>query len=236
MIPTLNESSNLPLILPHLPFHCIDEVILVDGRSTDGTVDTARRLLPSVKVILQTRPGKGAAIRAGFAAATGDILVTMDADGSNDPREIPRLVGCLLGGVDFVKGSRFAPGGGTTDMPRHRQWGNRALRDLTNFLFDGAFTDLCYGFHAFHRRCLPIIERTIGDGFEVDTAIYVRLLRERMWIAEVPSFEGHRIYGIGKLHTVPDGCRVLRTILREWKAERQSRRTGRRAIAAPVIQ
>ena len=221
VIPTLNESSNLPLVLPYLPLNWVDEVILVDGRSTDNTVDIARRLLPTIRVIMEKKPGKGAAMRAGFAAASGDIIVTMDADGSNDPREIPRLVKRLLEGADFVKGSRFAPGGGTTDMPRYRKWGNGALRNLVNFLFNGTFTDLCYGYHAFYRHCLPVIDGTIADGFEVDTAIYVRVLRQRLRIAEVPSFEGYRFYGVGKLQTIPDGWRVLMTILREWVTEKK---------------
>jgi glycosyltransferase involved in cell wall biosynthesis len=216
VMPTLNESRNLPLVLPYLPLDWIDEVILVDGRSTDDTVDIAHRLLPTIKVVMEHKPGKGAAMRAGFAAASGDILITMDADGSNDPREIPRFIQKLLEGADFVKGSRFAPGGGTTDMPRYRKWGNSALKSLVNFLFNSSYTDLCYGYHAFWRHCLPAIDGTIENGFEVDTAIYVRVLRERLRIVEVPSFEGYRFYGVGKLQTIPDGFRVLFTILHEW--------------------
>ncbi len=218
VIPTLNEARNLPLVLPYLPLDWLDEVILVDGRSTDGTVEVARQLLPAVRVILEHKRGKGAALQAGFAAATGEILVTMDADGSHDPREIPRLIEPLLAGADFVKGSRFAHGGGTTDMPRYRKLGNWALGGLTNLLFNGAYTDLCYGYHAFWRYCLESIGRLDADGFEIDTAIYVRLLRERWRVVEVPSFEGYRFHGIGKLKAFPDGWRVFKTILHEWLA------------------
>src|SRR5574340_1775949 len=108
IIPTLNEAKNLPLVLPYLPMDWIDEVLLVDGRSSDNTVETAQRILPSIKVVLETKKGKGAAMYAGYKAASGDILVVMDADGSNDPRESPRYVKPLLEGADFVKGSRFS--------------------------------------------------------------------------------------------------------------------------------
>lgn len=216
VIPTLNEAENLPLVLPYLPMDWIDEVILVDGRSKDGTVDVARSLLPSIKIVLETKPGKGVAMRAGFAAATGDIIVTLDADGSNDPREIPRMVQCLMEGADFVKGSRFTVGGGTNDMPHFRKLGNWALGTAVNLLFNGSYSDLCYGFHAFHRHCLEIINSAQVDGFEIDTVIYVRVLQSHLRIKEVPSFEGYRFYGKGKLQTIPDGWRILKTILREW--------------------
>src|SRR5689334_23773373 len=123
VIPTLNEAENLPLVLCRIP-SWIDEVILVDGLSTDDTIAVARQHMPNIRVILESTPGKGAALRAGFRAATGHIVVMLDADGSTDPREIPSFVGALLAGHDIACGSRFAQGGGTADMERHRKLGN----------------------------------------------------------------------------------------------------------------
>lgn len=106
VIPALNEAENLPFVLPALADD-LHEVLLVDGASEDGTVDVARELYPRIRIVVQTGRGKGEALRAGFATATGDIVVMLDADGSADPREIPAFVGALRGGADYAKGSRF---------------------------------------------------------------------------------------------------------------------------------
>jgi glycosyltransferase involved in cell wall biosynthesis len=217
VIPTLNESKNLPLVLPYIPLDWVDEVILVDGRSTDDTVEVARLVMPSIKVVMEKTPGKGAAMRAGYAASKGDIIIILDADGSNDPREIPRFVKALIDGVDMAKGSRFATGGGTTDMPRIRKWGNGTFVHMVNFLFGTRWTDLCYGYHAFWRHSLNEINLDNVNGFEIDTSLYLKAVQAKLRVTEVPSFEGYRFFGYGKLQTIPDGWRVLKTIMKEWK-------------------
>ena len=247
VVPTLNEAKNLPLVFPYIPLDVVDEVILVDGRSTDDTIAVAQKILPSVKIVREPGLGKGTALRAGYHAATGDIIVVLDADGSNDPREIPRFLRSLVEGADFVKGSRFAHHGGTTDMPRYRQWGNGFFVHLVNLLFGSTFTDLCYGYHAFWRYCLDVVDVKHVDGFEIDTALYLRAVRERLRIVEAPSFEGYRFHGVGKLQTIPDGLRVLNTIMREWAAHlagagQRTDHLGFRSerpaphLAAPVIE
>ena len=215
VIPTLNEARNLPHVLPRIPDD-VDEVILVDGRSIDGTVRLATELMPSIRIVEEKRPGKGAALMAGFRAARGDIIVTLDADGSADPAEIPAFVGLLVAGADFAKGSRFIQGGGTTDMELLRKAGNWGLRTLVRAGFGGQYSDLCYGYNAFWKeRVLPVIQGS-ADGFEIETLMNVRVLEAGLRIAEVPSYEAPRIHGVSNLRTWRDGGRVLRTIVREW--------------------
>lgn len=213
IIPARNEANNLPHVLPHVPSF-VSEIILVDGHSTDDTIAVARRIAPSIRVVHQTGRGKGDALRCGFDASTGDIVVMIDADGSTDPREIPQFVRALLAGADFVKGSRFLTGGGSADLTRIRRLGNLGLNLTVNVLFGSRFTDLCYGYNAFWKDCLQCFVIDCS-GFEVETLMNVRARKARLRIVEVPSYEHSRIYGESNLHAVRDGLRVLRTICAE---------------------
>jgi glycosyltransferase involved in cell wall biosynthesis len=228
-MPMLNEARNLPYVLPALP--AVDELIIVDGGSVDDTLAVARRLRPDAVLLRQNRTGKGNALACGFAAATGDIIVMIDADGSTDPREIPRFVAHLTEGADFAKGSRFVDGGGSNDITRLRRLGNKFLNGLVNTLFRTSYSDLCYGYNAFWAHCLPVFaldstspapagRRLWGDGFEIETLLNVRATRAKLRMVEVPSYEHPRIHGGSNLNAVSDGIRVLRTIVREVRRPR----------------
>jgi glycosyltransferase involved in cell wall biosynthesis len=213
VIPAMNEAENLPHVFKRLP-GIIDEVILVDGHSKDDTVAVARMLRPDVRVVTQTHRGKGNALACGFAVATGDIIVMLDADGSTDPAEIPLFVAELMDGADFVKGSRYMLGGGSEDLTRMRRLGNTFLTGTVNALFNVQYTDLCYGYMAFWRRSLPQLAIDC-TGFEVETLLTLRAARAEMKIAEVPSVERNRIHGESNLRPIHDGLRIMRTIFRE---------------------
>ena len=213
VVPALDEAENLPFVLSRIDSG-VHEVLLVDGGSQDGTPEIARRLHPRVRTLVDNGGGKGDALRTGFRAATGDIVVTIDADASADPLEIPAFVGALRAGADFAKGSRFLQGAGTADMPFYRRLGNSCFVFLVRLLFGGRYSDLCYGYNAFWRDVLPRLQLD-NDGFEIETIMNIRALRAGLLVVEVASFESSRVHGIAKLRTIPDGWRVLKAILRE---------------------
>jgi glycosyl transferase family 2 len=241
VVPARNEARNLEIVLPAIAAvrPLVHEIIVVDGNSTDGTIAAARRALPWVRVIRQTRRGKGNAMACGFAAATGDVIVMFDADGSADPAEIPTFVAALIAGADFAKGSRFATGGGSDDITLLRRTGNAGLNGVANALFNTSYTDLCYGYNAFWADLLPLLDlpdpttpapaegMLWGDGFEIETVLNCRVAAAGLHITEVPSVERQRLFGRTNLRTFADGTRVLRTLLAERR--RAVRQRGRGA-------
>ncbi|MEV1289246.1 glycosyltransferase family 2 protein [Micromonospora sp. NPDC049679] len=213
VIPALNEEHNIPWVLERMP-PIVDEVVLVDGHSSDRTIEVARAVRPDVVVVPQHFRGKGDAVRVALRAATCDLIVMIDADGSMDPAEIHRFVTPLMNGYDFVKGSRLLTGGGSTDLTALRKLGNQMLVRMTNTMFLVRFTDLCYGFLSFRRECLSALALT-AHGFEIETELVVHALKANLRIAEVPSTELPRRCGTSNLHAFRDGKRVLRTLIRE---------------------
>ncbi|HEU5379053.1 MAG TPA: glycosyltransferase family 2 protein [Ktedonobacteraceae bacterium] len=215
VIPAHNEAKNLPYVLLLIP-GWVHEIILVDDHSTDNTVEVARRLFPSIRITrTQHKCGKGEALRVGFAAATSDIIVMMDADGSSDPREIPRFIEALMAGAYFATGSRFIDGGGSTDITHLRRFGAHMLISITNRLFRAHFTDMFCGLNAFWKDCLNFFEIDC-EGFDVETLLILRACKANLEIVGVPSHEHARIHGTTHFRTFRDGWRVLMMIVKEW--------------------
>jgi glycosyltransferase involved in cell wall biosynthesis len=233
VVPALNEARNIPHVFSGIPDD-IHEVILVDGNSVDDTVAIAQKVRPDVRIVSQTRKGKGNALACGFNAATGDIIAMLDADGSADAGEIPLFVEALLHGADFAKGTRFASGGGSADITHLRRLGNHLLSWLFNQRYRTDYSDLCYGYNVFWRRHIVTLGldttspappdsdgRLWGDGFEIETLIHIRVAQAGLIVAEVPSYEHSRIFGVSNLSTWGDGLRVLKTIVAERKSQRE---------------
>jgi glycosyltransferase involved in cell wall biosynthesis len=242
VLPVLNEADNLRWLLPRLPTHRT-EIVMIDGGSTDGSRAVARELRPDIVIIGQCRPGKGCALVHGYRRATGDVIVNLDADGSCDPEEIPHFVQALLNGADFAKGTRQVDGGGSADLTPLRRFGNRFLTWLANRTLGTQFTDLAYGYNAFWRDCLPSLTFTMpgchesapqpSDGFEIETVLHVRARQTGLVVVEVPSYERRRMHGSSHLRAIPDGIRCLSTLMRAARVRRRDV-VERRSIGAEL--
>ena len=218
IIPALNEARNIGILLPSIEEYVpgMSEIMVVNGTSTDGTDQIAQEL--GATVLSQLGTGKGDALRRGFTAPhIGDIIVIMDADGSNRAQEIPALVNALAKkGVDIAKGSRFLKGGGSTDLTRIRRIGNKVFVSLVNLIWGGDYTDLCYGFMAFRRealeRLIPVLE---SNYFQIEAEICIKAKKLGLKVVEVPSVELKRRHGESKLRGARDSFQIFKAILSE---------------------
>lgn len=213
VVPTLNEERNIAWVLGRMP-ECVNEVVLVDGFSSDRTIDVARSILPDIEVVSQRGRGKGAALRTGFEKASGDYIIAIDADGSMEPAEIEYYVAALDIGYDLVKGSRHLRAGGSLDLTPIRRLGNSALVGAVNIMWGSQLSDLCYGYFGFRRTCLEQLALH-ARGFEIETELAVHAIASGLRIAEVPSVELLRHHGKSNLSAWRDGWSIFRLLARE---------------------
>jgi len=213
VIPTLNEEKNLDSLLIKLKELGYFDILVIDGNSTDQTVNVAK--LHGAKVILQKGHGKGDAVRQvlNIDHIGVDALVLMDADGSMDPEEIGIFIRSIKLGADLVKGSRFLNGGYTHDMTFLRRIGNKILLSMVNLFFSTKYSDLCYGFIAFNKRSVDALVPLLkSQDFEIETEILIKGKKLGLNIVEIPSTEYLRKNGESNLNTFKDGFKILQTI------------------------
>jgi glycosyltransferase involved in cell wall biosynthesis len=212
LICTLNEGKNLPHVLPKIP-GWVDEILIVDGHSTDKTVEVAKKIQPEIKVLYQPGKGKGDALKYGVEHASGEIIVTLDADGEIDPEDIPKFVVPLLNGYDFVKGSRLAHGR-PVNMSWHRWIGNKVLAVTSNFLHYTKYTDICSGYNAFWKSAFLHL-KLVHNGFEMEQEMNVRIKKAGLKVVEVPYQDKGRLGGTSKAQDLKQGLKDLIVIIRE---------------------
>jgi glycosyltransferase involved in cell wall biosynthesis len=227
IICALNEEMNLPHVLPKIP-QWVDEVILVDGHSTDNTIAKAREILPHIKVHSQPGRGKGDALKYGVEQANGDIIVTLDADGETPPEEMDHFIQPLLDGYDLAKGSRLfwrRP----HRMPRYRWLGNKILVLTCNVLFGTRFSDICSGYNAFRREVFLQLDLPCDvkeRGCSMEQRMIVRAKKAGMKVKEVPHTSNGRIGGSSVLSTYRQSARQG---FRDWLTIMEERFISRKA-------
>jgi glycosyltransferase involved in cell wall biosynthesis len=220
LMPAHNEEESLRWLLPRLiqTLATLDlpwETIVVDDGSTDQTAQIAAQYgLRVVKNPL--RQGKGASIRQGLSYASGDCVVTMDADGSNVPGDLPSLIKPIMkGNADVIVGSRFKQQlAGSDQEPFIRRLGN-AFFNLVIFLSTGfPITDSQSGYRAFSKQVLVSVP-TYTNGFEWETEVLLKVVKRGYWVVEVPIHYKERVAGVSRLSLLSDSIKFLTLIIRD---------------------
>lgn len=217
IILTYDEIEGSKALYDSLPLSSFDDVLVVDGGSTDGTVKFF--LDKGIRVVGQEVPGRGEAFRVGARNVSGDILVYYSPDGNEDPADIVKLVDCIERGADIAIASRFAKGSRNEEDDsffRPRAWVNQALTFIANLLFGkGPYvTDTINGFRAVRRQAFEALHLD-ECGFPIEYQMSIRAMKARMRIVEIASHEGNRIGGASKCYSFPVGMGHLKVLVRE---------------------
>ena len=212
IIPTLNEVGSIEGVLGEIPKDVVDEILVVDGHSTDGTPELVRKL--GYNVITQEGRGYGLAVSIGIKHAKGDVIVLMDGDGSYEPHDIPALLQCLEEGYDVALGSRYMAGSGSEDDTVVRYIGNKLLTFLLNAIHGVGISDSLFLYVAARREIFQSLDLR-SSNFEYCVEFPIKAHRAGFKFAEVPSIERKRTAGQSKVNALYHGLRILRVILRE---------------------
>ncbi|MFH0955515.1 MAG: glycosyltransferase family 2 protein [Candidatus Micrarchaeota archaeon] len=215
IILTRNEIQGVAKVFPKIPVKKVDEVLVIDGQSKDGTAEFFRQ--KKMPVIVQEKLGRGEAFRIALKKAKCDNVIFFSPDGNENPSDIPKMADFLDKGFDLVIASRFIKGARADDhlqLVPYRGWGNRFFTGLSNFFFGGNLTDSINGFRGVNKKKISALHLD-AQGFAIEYQMSMRALKLGYKIKEFPTFEGDRIGGKSGAKTVDTGLYFVKMLLRE---------------------
>jgi glycosyltransferase involved in cell wall biosynthesis len=207
----LNEAKSILGILNRIPRNMVDEILVVDGHSKDGTFEIVKKA--KYKIILQEGKGRGAAFRTGFKVVSGDYVVMLSTDGNERPGDIKRLIEMANDGYDLVIATRFGKGK-SDDVTFIRNIGNFIFTKLCNLVGDVHVTDAINGYRLLTKQAIKKMNIE-SDRFDIEAEMTVKAGKLGLKVGEIPTVEDERMFSDSRLHTVRDGYIILQRIAKE---------------------
>lgn len=229
VIPTLNELGGMKIIMPRIKKEWVDQIIIVDGGSKDGTIEYAKE--NGYFIFVQKKPGFRNAYNEALPYITGDIVITFSPDGNSIPELIPLLIDKMKEGYDMVIVSRYLGNAKSEDDDTITAFGNWVFTKSINFFHRGRYTDAMVIYRAFKTKIIYDLELHKDDAYRLAERLFftrvaweplfsVRALKRKLKIAEIPGDEPDRIAGKRKLQIFRWGAAYYFQVIRElfcWK-------------------
>lgn len=211
-VPTLNEIDGMKAVMPRIKKEWVDEILVLDGGSTDGTLEYSKS--KGYRVVMQKTKGITNASREGIMAAKGDYIIAFSPDGNSIPEAIPKLVKKINEGYDMVIGSRYLKGAKSEDDDLITAFGNWLFTKLINICFGGKYTDTLVMFRAYRKNIVKEFHSDIPRA-GLEPLLSIRCAKEKLKVTEIPASEPKRIGGTRKMVPILNGIDILRLIFAE---------------------
>lgn len=211
-VPTLNEIEGMKTIMPRVKKQWVDEILVLDGGSTDGTVEYAKS--KGYRIVMQKSKGITNAYREALKVAKGDYIIAFSPDGNSVPEVIPKLVRKIKEGYDMVIASRYKGNAKSDDDDPVTAFGNFLFTKIINIAFGGNYTDTLVMFRAFKKDIVQKIPIGIPRA-GLEPILSIRCAKLKLKVVEIPASEPKRIGSARKMNPLLNGLDILRLIFSE---------------------
>ncbi|MFH1724409.1 MAG: glycosyltransferase family 2 protein [Elusimicrobiota bacterium] len=212
LVPTLNEITGMKAIMPKVKKAWVDEIVLIDGGSTDGTVEYARE--QGYRILHQKSRGITRAYGEALPHLKGDIVIAFSPDGNSVPERIPALIDKMREGYDMVIVSRYLDGASSEDDDRVTALGNWMFTKIINILFGGRYTDSLVMFRAWRNGVVKDVPTTFPRA-GLEPYLAIQCAKRKLKVAEISGDEPKRLGDHRKMKPMLNGLNILGLIVTE---------------------